>query len=144
MNIQNLSEEEIKVLHALLGKAMEQPQPKIYFDPVNQMIDDIMDNFDFIKVRKVMEALNWEWFSAADGLPTISELRAQAVYLLKGASNLRLCSYLDSHWEEGIINASGGFQATAYCDATKTKIIALDLKFILEEQDSEVKEEKVK
>jgi len=140
MNIQNLSEEEIKVLHALLGKAMEQPKPKVYFDPVNQMIDDIMDNFDFIKVQTVMEALNWQWFSAADGLPTISELRKQAVYLLRGASELRLGSYLDSYWEEGIINGTGGFQATAYCDATKTKIIALDLKFVLEEQDSEVKE----
>jgi hypothetical protein len=141
MNIQNLSEEEVKLLHALLGKVMEQPKPKVYFDPINQMIDDIMDNFDFIKVQKVMEALNWEWSSAADSLPTISELKKQAVYLLKGASKLRLGEYLDSYWEEGVSHSTGGFQATAYCDATKTKIIALDLKFILEEWDSEVKEE---
>jgi len=51
MNIQNLSEEEVKLLHALLGKVMEQPKPKIYFDPINEMIDDIMDNFDFNRVQ---------------------------------------------------------------------------------------------
>ena len=67
MNIDNLSEEEIKLLHALLGKAMEQPKPKVYFDPVNQMIDDIMDNFDFDKVQTAMEALDWQW--AGKGVP---------------------------------------------------------------------------
>jgi hypothetical protein len=138
MNIQNLSEEEIKVLHALLGKAMEQPKPKIYFDPVNQMIDDIMDNFDFDKVQTAMEALDWQW--ASKGVPSIKQLKETAVYLLKSAAELRLEDYLESHWEQGIINSTGGFQATAYCNEAKTKIIALDLKFILEEQDSEVKE----
>jgi hypothetical protein len=141
MNIKNLSEEEIKLLHALLGKVMEQPQPKIYFDPVNQIIDDIMDNFDFDKVQTAMEALDWQW--AGKGVPSIKQLKETAVYLLKSAAELRLEDYLESHWEQGIINSTGGFQATAYCDATKTKIIALDLKFILEEQDSEVKEEKI-
>jgi len=142
MNIQNLSEEEIKVLHALLGKAMEQPQPKIYFDPVNQMIDDIMDNFDFIKVQTVMEALNWQW--AGKGVPSIKQLKETAVYLLKGAAELRLGDYLESYWEQGIINSTGGFQATAYCDENKTKITMLDLRFVLEEQDSEIKEEESK
>ena len=139
MNIQNLSEEEIKVLHALLGKAMEQPQPKIYFNPVNQMINDIMDNFEFDKVQTAMEALDWQW--AGKGVPLIKQLKETAVYLLKGAAELRLGDYLESHWEQGIINSTGGFQATAFCDATKTKIIALDLKFVLAGWDSEVKEE---
>jgi hypothetical protein len=138
MNIDNLSEEEIKLLHALLGKVMEQPKPKVYFDPMNQMIDDILDNFDFIKVQTVMEALNWQW--TGEGVPSIDQLKEKAVYLLKGAAKLRLEEYLDSYWEEGIINGSGGFQATAYCNEAKTQIIALDLKFVLEEWDSEVKE----
>jgi len=138
MNIQNLSEEEVKLLHALLGKVMEQPKPKIYFDPINEMIDDIMDNFDFNRVQSAMEALDWQW--AGEGVPSIDRLRETAVYLLKGASRLRLGEYLDSYWEEGIINGTGGFQATAYCDEAKTKIIVLDLKFILTEWDSEVKE----
>ena len=137
MNIQNLSEEEVKLLHALLGKVMEQPKPKVYFDPINQMIDDIMDNFDFDRVQTAMEALDWQW--AGKGIPSIDELKETAVYLLKGASRLRLGEYLDSYWEEGIINSTGGFQATAYCDKNKTKITALDLKFVLEHWDSEAK-----
>jgi hypothetical protein len=137
MNIQNLSEEEVKLLHALLGKVMEQPKPKIYFDPVNQMIDDIMDNFDFDKVQTAMEALDWQW--AGKGIPSIKQLKETAVYLLKGAAELRLGGFLDSYWEEGIINGTGGFQATAYCDKNKTKITALDLKFVLEHWDSEAK-----
>ena len=139
MNIENLSEEEIKLLHALLGKAMEQPKPKVYFDPINQMIDDIMDNFEFDKVQTAMEALDWQW--AGKGIPSIEQLRETAVYLLKSAAELRLDAYLDSYWEEGIINSTGGFQATAYCDENKTKIVRLDLRFILEEWDSEIKEE---
>lgn len=136
MNTENLTPEEVKVLHALLGKMIEQPKPKMYFDPVNQMIDDIMDNFDFIKVQNAMFALDWKW--VAEGIPSIDQLKEKAVYLLKGASKLRLDEWLDSYWEEGIINGSGGFQATAYCDENKTKIIALDLKFVLEEWDSEI------
>lgn len=139
MNIQNLSEEEIKVLHALLGKAMEQPQPKIYFNPVNQMIDDIMDNFEFDKVQTAMEALDWQW--AGKGVPSIKQLKETAVYLLKGAAESRLGDYLESHWEQGIINSTGGFQATAFCDEAKTKVVALDLKFVLADWDSEVKED---
>ena len=139
MNIQNLSEEEVKLLHVLLGKAMEQPKPKIYFDPVNQMIDDIVDNFDFIKVQTVMEALNWQW--AGKGVPSIKQLKETAVYLLKGAAESRLGDYLESHWEQGIINSTGGFQATAFCDEAKTKVVALDLKFVLADWDSEVKED---
>ena len=138
MNIKNLSEEEVKLLHALLGKVMEQPKPKVYFDPINQMIDDIMDNFDFDRVQTAMEALDWQW--AGKGIPSIEQLRETAVYLLKGAAELRLEEYLDSYWEEGIINGTGGFQATAYCNEAKTQIIALDLKFVLEGWDSEVKE----
>jgi len=106
------------------------------------MIDDIMDDFDFIKVQTVMEALNWQW--AGKGVPSIKQLKETAVYLLKGAAELRLGDYLESHWEQGIINSTGGFQATAYCDENKTKITMLDLRFVLEEQDSEIKEEESK
>jgi hypothetical protein len=40
----------------------------------------------------------------------------------------------------GIINGTGGFQATAYCNETKTKIIALDLKFVLTEWDEQIED----
>jgi hypothetical protein len=134
MNTQNLTPEEVKVLHALLGKMINEPKSKIYFNPVNQMIDDILDNFNFNRVQTAMEALDWRWVS--EGVPSIDQLKEKAVYLLKSAAELRLDEYLDSYWEEGIINGTGGFQATAYCNEAKTQIIALDLKFVLTEWDS--------
>jgi hypothetical protein len=33
----------------------------------------------------------------------------------------------------GIVNGTGGLEAKAWCDETKTKIVALDLKFVLAE-----------
>ena len=52
MNIQNLTQEEIKSLHEMLGKMLEEPNKKLSFDPVNELVDDILESFDFNKVRK--------------------------------------------------------------------------------------------
>lgn len=140
MNIENLTHEEIKTLHTLFGKLLEEPKQKVYFDPVNKYIDDIMDNFNFAQVRKAMEALNWKW-ATSNGVPTMDELRNQAERLLRGAAKSRLGDYKSSHWELGIINGTGGFQATAFCDRTKTKITGLDLKFVVSEWDEGDNEE---
>jgi len=39
-------------------------------------IEEIMDNFDFEKVHKVMTYLNWEWHH--EGVPEISKLKRTA------------------------------------------------------------------
>lgn len=51
-----------------------------------ELIDKIMDEFNFERVHKAMVALNWEW-SGSDGVPTIGELRRQARQLLKELTN---------------------------------------------------------
>jgi len=51
-------------------------------------IDEILDEFDFEKVHKVMTALDWEWYST-DGVPSIAELRREARRLLKDLVNGR-------------------------------------------------------
>ena len=140
MNIENLTQSEIKTLHTLFGKLLEEPQQKVYLDPVNKYIDDIMDNFNFAQVRKAMEALNWKW-ATSNGVPTMDELRNQAERLLRGAAKSRLGDFKRSHWELGIINGTGGFQATAFCDRTKTRITVLDLKFVVSEWDEGDNEE---
>ncbi len=140
MNVENLTHEEIKTLHTLFGKLLEEPQQKVYLDPVNKYIDDIMDNFNFAQVRKAMEALNWKW-ATSNGVPTMDELRDQAERLLRGAAKSRLGDFKRSHWELGIINGTGGFQATAFCDKTKTRITGLDLKFVVSEWDEGEPEE---
>jgi len=58
MNLHNLTQEEVKLLHSLLGKMLEEPKQKVYLDPVNQMIDKILDEFNFARVHKAMVALD--------------------------------------------------------------------------------------
>ena len=137
MNIQNLNSEELKQLQSLLNKMNPQPTEKVYIDPINQMIDEILDEFNFAKVQNTMDYLGWKWVGE---YVTIEMLREEAERLLKGAAEARLGQYKDTHWEQGIINACGGFQAMAFCDEDKTKIIGLDLKFILSEWDAEIEE----
>ena len=136
MNTQNLTQEEVKLLHALLGKMIDQPQKRVYIDPVNQMIDKILDEFNFAKVQNAMFALDWKW--AGIGVPTIDQLRNEAHRLLKGAANSRLYEFKDEHWLEGIQNSTGGFEAVAWCDENKTKIIRLELKFVVTSWDEEI------
>jgi hypothetical protein len=99
------------------------------------MIDNIILEFDFIKVQSAMEALNWKWLA---GVPTIEDLRNEAHRLLRGAANSRLYMFKDEHWEQGIQNSTGGFEAIAWCDENKTKIIRLELKFVLTSWDDEI------
>jgi hypothetical protein len=46
-----------------------------------EILDEILDEFDFEKVHKVMVALNWTWHSN-DGVPSIGDLRRAARELL--------------------------------------------------------------
>ena len=138
MNTQNLTQEEVKLLHALLGKMIDQPQKRVYIDPVNQMIDNILDEFNFARVQNAMFTLDWKW--AGIGVPTLDQLRNEAHRLLKGAVNSRLDEFKDEHWLEGIQNSTGGFEAMAWCDENKTKIIRLELKFIVTSWDEEIKD----
>jgi hypothetical protein len=102
------------------------------------MIDEIMDEFNFARVHKAMVALDWKWASSKSYIPSMDDLRETAESLLRGAAESRLGDYKGEHWELGIVNGTGGFQATAYCDEDKTKIIALDLSFVVTSWDTEL------
>ncbi len=48
-------------------------------------IAEIMDTFDFERVQKVMEFLDWKWASAyTSRVPTVVQLRYTALSLLRG------------------------------------------------------------
>lgn len=53
-----------------------------------EVIDEVLDNFDFEKVEKVMNAIHWRWAMSEepDGIPTIAEMRKTARKLLKDLS----------------------------------------------------------
>jgi hypothetical protein len=42
---------------------------------IDDAVEDILDEFDFEKVKKVMDFLDWKWHAAEDGVPRIGELR---------------------------------------------------------------------
>jgi hypothetical protein len=77
----------------------------------------IIANFDFEKVHKVMEFLNWEW--REQGVPNIPQLKETAMMLLD-----TVCEKGD-----GTITATGGFTAELIDGY-------LELRFCVEEQGS--------
>jgi hypothetical protein len=135
MDIQNLNPQELEQLQTLLNKM--NPQPQLDINPVEQMIEDIMDNFDFGRVQHAMGLLDWQWRGE---YVTVEMLRKQAERLLRGAMESRLGSFRHESHEVGIINGTGGLEAKAWCDETKTKIVALDLKFVLSSWDESIED----
>lgn len=133
MNLQNLDRDELLALQQLINKALEQPKPQL--NDLEYMIRDIIDEFDFDKVERTMEALNWKWRGET---PTLYDLRKEAEHLLRGAAKSRLSDFKDTHHDVAIINACGGFEARAYCNEDKTKITGLDLAFVITSWDSSI------
>lgn len=65
----------------------------------NKKIEDILDEFNFEKVHKAMEALDWTWYDS--GVPRIAELRKTARRLLRDVAEV----------DGDITMGTGGFQA---------------------------------
>ena len=88
---------------------------------MKEKIEQIMENFDFENVHKVMVALEWEWSfgRGGSGIPSVWALKKRAGELLSNVEDL-IC-------EGGTITSStGGFEAK-YADG------CLSLSFIVEE-----------
>ena len=140
MNILNLDPHELQQLQELLNKINPLiPTEKTYADPVNGMVDDIIQNFNFGRVQDIMFKLNWRWATENGGLgiPTIVELQKCATDLLRRAAKGTMQSKENGyHPSVGYTTGAGGFQATAYTDDNVTEVMLLDLKFILAEWDA--------
>ena len=97
---------------------------------------EIMDNFDFQQVHKVMEFLNWPWFDGGEngepGVPDVSTLRKKARYLLRQAGD-RLLN--DNENLPDFSVGTGGLHAIAYRD-TELGIVFFKLTFELESWDN--------
>ena len=86
------------------------------------LVDDIMDNFDFAKVEEVMNFLKWKWANE-DGrlsIPDKGEIKAEARRLLAIAIK-------EKTWVE-----AGGFRAE-YTPKYKD----LSLRFVIAEWDAQ-------
>jgi uncharacterized ferredoxin-like protein len=133
MNLQNLDRNELLALQQLINKALDQPKEK----DVDDMIKEIIDEFNFDRVETAMDALDWQWRGET---PTIKVLEDEAKRLLRGAAESRLGRFKDAHHDVAIKNACGGFEARAFCNEDKTKITGLDLAFVVESWDSSIEE----
>jgi len=97
---------------------------------------EIMDNFDFHQVHKVMEFLNWTWFDIIENgencVPDVSDIRKKARYLLRQAGD-RLLNDKDNLPDFGV--ATGGLRAKAYRDV-ELGIVFFKLTFEVESWDN--------
>ena len=91
-------------------------------DKYRELVDSIMDCFNFERVHEVMVCLNWTW--GEGGVPEVYELRKSA--------RDRLLSLYD---ENISYSESGGFAASKEVDEDGTCYV--DLKFIVEQWDEE-------
>ena len=68
-----------------------------------KVVEDILDEFDFDRVLKTMEALDWS-YAMVEGPMHISDLRKKAREVLNNAYRMKVNVYGSC--------SSGGFQAT--------------------------------
>ena len=78
--------------------------------------------YDFERVHKVMETLNWTWASSG-GVPSVDVLKEQAVDLLIK------CFQQSEKNKEDCIMATGGFEASSYYKEDGE--IDFELKFVI-------------
>lgn len=94
-------------------------------DLERRKIANVMKNFDFYKVHKVMELLQWVWITCGEGgkatVPTVGHMKAEAKRLL-----------IEAAYEETNIS-TGGFRAVYESDGPDDKDPYIGLEFIVED-----------
>lgn len=85
-------------------------------------IDDLMENFDFEKVKKVMDFLDWTWYGESKP-PSIEALKRNARDMLERAVEEKTCI------------SSAGFKAVYENDPENPNDPYIGLEFILEDME---------
>ena len=97
-----------------------------------KMIGEVLENFNFDKVKQTMECLDWTWHGSK-GCPTIEELKECAENLLIGAVS-------GIEREDGIRPDVAYHCGTGGCEATAIlgedyKVGYIGLKFVVSDWD---------
>ena len=90
-----------------------------------QMMFDILNNFDFQKVHDTMKCLNWTWYPK--GIPTVDNIIFGAREKIE--SVIKVC-LLEAKPDEEYFVSSGGLKATAIKNEYG-QITFLQLEFVL-------------
>lgn len=91
------------------------------------MIDNIMDNFDFNRVAKCMEVLEWKWYDV-EGIPKEYDIRKFARKYLNKVD--------DKHNTERRSFGLGGFTVAAWYE--EGTLDAIELSFVVTEWSEEI------
>lgn len=94
-----------------------------------QMMFDILNNFDFPKVHVVMKSLHWTWYPK--GIPTVEDITFSARERIESA--IKGC-LSDAKPDEEYFVSSGGLKATAIKD-DYGQITFLQLEFVVTSWD---------
>ena len=98
-----------------------------------ELIDYVMNEFDFSKCNKVMRYLNWTW-GFTNQVPTIEDLKASALDRIHNAIEL-IKDRKKISYEHPAFCSSGGLQATVFVNKYK-RITNVTLEFVLTEWSS--------
>jgi hypothetical protein len=115
------------------------PKIRVEFESdkeVQNSINDLIDCFDFEKVKKVMDFLEWEWCGCCNGIPEIYDLRKRARQLLNYVYlEVKDRAVKNPDQEVRYFTATGGFwvDGTKYPDDSK---VYLRLTFQLADWDN--------
>lgn len=85
---------------------------------MNNKIEEILENFNFEKVKKVMDFLEWTWITSKTEtqIPNTYELMRNAERLLKDAYQDSLKNKRESN------RATGGFRASSFWDEEREEV----------------------
>jgi hypothetical protein len=101
----------------------------------DQMINDIIEEFNFMKCRTVMLFLGWTWGMNPGRTPEIDDMKKTAKYLMdsaiKGCLKTKSCRP-----EETYMSSTGGFKAVAIKNKYN-HLEFLKLEFVLTEWESD-------
>jgi hypothetical protein len=95
-----------------------------------QLIDEIVENFNWDKVYKTMDALGWTWVHSEGETPSTGRLITTATRLLRDA-------YDGAEKEQyTYLVGTGGFEAVCYVD--KDDMYRLELRFVVTSWDVDI------
>jgi len=97
-----------------------------------QMIQDVMDNFDWVKCHRTMTLIGWEWYFV--GIPSITDLKDCASKLFQNA--IEGVKKREIPPNSYYYSATGGLKATAWKNRFN-QITQVELEFILTSWDSD-------
>ena len=100
----------------------------------DKMIDNVIENFDFVRCQRAMRLLDWEWFGR--GIPTIPMLKESSIERLKSA--IKGVKNKDNRLSvnESYFSSSGGLKGTAWKNRYG-HVAGIKLEFVLAEWDAD-------